>query len=757
MLKNKSLKFFYVIATCFVYACSLSVGIHRSFYKIAQIIVVRPIIHLNADLSQYFLQSLLISCALIVIAVLADKLALFKKSNGSYKEKIIALSPLLLFWLEAVFPVSFYTPVVFILITGIVIFRLLSILNIDLRAEEESHKVKFLFPVILFLVFAVFTFWSLYLQHESWKSFHLLWSDWGIFVDMAKHAYVGKFGYSTMHGYNHLGVHFSPALIVLMPLILLKNVHVIFLFSSILIYCAGIIIYYYARYLKMSRSMALILALIIFFTPGLSQLSLSIYYGFRENFMAFASIILTAFFWEKKKYWPMLIFLIFSMMVKESVLIFLGTLGAILIIQKKYRAGSILFVSSTIIFFLVFFVFFPWMRNGESYSHLIRYDGLGKNLTEVLMASFQKPALFWGYFIRSSVICYLLTLFVPFFLLIGIRPLVCLSAAVVLFFTCLQSYDWFISIAVWYQTLPLIAIYLCILWNCRDVRKDDRNWKWFKWLQCGLEKRNNSKLLSSALISCLICVILSCFFWGQIRFGKIRYPKLFGDYRKTIAKLKTFIPKNSKLTVDNRIAPHFMFYNVSFSKDEKDLGDYVLFDMLNPFEGVRYRNIELRDQLIKSKEFTPIAISKSPHALLMLFSRDKNAKEMPLPKLYSSKKIGWEKLKIALPIDDNNFELRCKFIKSNNQTRVVFFIRLKKKIDYDTKFSISLSNGKQKRYWTFFTGNGLLPTWSWKAGQVFCFGSILPNNFAPHLGKCTSEKQKKKKIKDKPELPSIFE
>jgi len=756
MIPNKTLNLFYVIAACFVYACSLSVGIHRTFYKIAHIVVMRPIILFYEGSNLYFLQALLISCGFIVIALLADKLAFLKNSNGSYKEKIIALSPLLLFWFEAIFPVSFYTPVVFIWITGIVIFRLMLTLDIDLSTEEKSRYAKFLFPGILLSFFAAFTFWSLYIQHDAWKSFSLSWSDWGVFVDMVKHAYVGKFGYSTIHGYNHLGVHFSPALIILMPLLLFKSVHVIFMFSSISIYCAGIIIYYYARYLKMSRSMALILSLIVFLTPGLSQLSLSICYGFSEIYMAFAAILLTAFFWEKEKYWPMLIFLIFSIMIKESVLVFLACLGAILIIQKKYRSGSILFVSSSIMFLLVFFVFFPWMRDGESYSQLYRYDGLGNNLTEILMASFQKPALFWGSFIRSSVICYLLTLFVPFFILIGIRPLVCLASAVVLFFTCLQSYDALISIALRYQALPLIAIYLCILWNCRDVTNENRNWRWFKWLRCGLENRNNSKLLSSALVSCLICVALSCFFWGQVRFGKIGYPKYFGDHRKAIAKLKTFIPENSKLTVGNRIAPHFMFYNVSFSKEEKDFGDYVLVDMLNPFKEERYKNIELRDRLIRSKEFTPIAIQKSPHSLLVLFSRDKNSKKMPLPKLYSSKQVGWEKLKIALPTDDKNFELRCKLVKQNNQMRVIFFIMLKQKINYDTKFSISLSDGKRKRYWTFFAGNGLLPTWSWETGQVFCFGSTLPNNFVPRFGKCTSEKQKKKRITDKPELPLIF-
>ena len=752
MTRNKTLQFSCAAALCFLYALVLALGIYRSFYKIAQIVVVLPRIVLNADSTISFLQCLLIACGLVIMAVFAP----FRNSEASYKEKIIALSPLLLFVLEAMFPVSFYTPAVFIWVAGIVLFRLNLTLNIDLSKEEKSHKAKFILPGIMLFFFAAFVFWSLFLQHEAWKSFYLLWSDWGTFVDMAKHAYVGKFGYSTMHGCNHLGVHFSPALIILTPLLLFKSVHVIFLFSSILIYSVGIIIYYYARYLKMSRTTALFLALIIFFSPGLSQLSLSIYYGFRENYMAFAAILLTAFFWEKKQYWAMLIFLVFSMLIKESVLIFLGTLGAILIMQKKYRSGSVLLVSSSVMFLLVFFVFFPWMRGGGSYSQLFRYDGLGSSLTEILLASFQKPALFWGYFIRPCVICYLLTLFLPFFLLIGIRPLVCLASAVVLFFTCLQSYDWFISIAVWYQTLPLIAIYLCILWNCRDVKNEDKNWKWFEWLRCGLEKRNNSKMLSAALPASLVCLVLSCFFWGQVPFSKIAYPRFKGDYRKAVAKLKTLIPETAKLTIDNRIAPHFMFYNVRFSKDEKDLGDYVLFDMLNPFEVERYKNIELRDRLLNRKDFVPVAIHKSPNALLMLFSRDKNAAGMPRPRLYSAREVGWEKLKNVLPVDDKNFELRCKFMEHKSQVQVVFFIMLKRKVSYDTRFSISLIDGKRQHHWTFFAGNGLLPTWHWKAGQVFCFGSILPRGFSPRLGKCTTEKQEKKKTKDKPELLPIF-
>jgi hypothetical protein len=141
-----------------------------------------------------------------------------------------------------------------------------------------------------------------------------------------------------------------------------------------------------------------------------------------------------------------------------------------------------------------------------------------------------------------------------------------------------------------------------------------------------------------------------------------------------------------------------------------------------------------------------VAIEKNPHSLLMLFSSDKRAKKMPLPRLLNAEQVEWEKLRIAIPVDDKNFEVRLKFIKHKGRLRVFFFIMLKNKVDYDVKFEISMSNGKNNRYWRFFAGNGLLPVWSWKPRQFFCFGTVLPVNFIPTKGFCKTEKFEREKV-----------
>lgn len=378
---------------------------------------------------------------------------------------------------------------------------------------------------------------------------------------------------------------------------------------------------------------------------------------------------------------------------------------------------------------------------------LYRYESLGGNLSEILTAAYRKPAVFWGSFFRKSVIAYLFTLFIPFFMLLGIRPLVCLSGAVILFFTCLQSSEWFINIKTWYQTLPLIGVYLCILWNCRDLKKGTIKHRWLDWLQYGLKKRNTAQLLSAAVISTTVCVICCWFFWGQSPLGKVFYPEMKDDYRQAMNRMAGLIPDKAVITVTNRTSTHLFFRNLNFRLSEDRLTDYVIFDLLDPGINEVRENLNLRDRLLRNKNYFPVAIEKSPNSMLMLFSRDEKAKRMPLPRLLSAEQVKWENLKAAIPVNDKNFEVRLSFIKYKGQLRTLFFIMLKNKVDYDARFEISLSDGRNKRYWTFFAGDGLLPVWSWKPQQVFCFGAILPADFTPTKGYCKVNKFEQEKIK----------
>lgn len=719
---------------------ALAQGIWRNCFRITFINIIYQQVKYSDYRPAYLVLSFLAAAALVTGAALFRRGKNDRNTALDHKERITALSPLFLFLAEAVFPPTFFSPVVFCLVIGLAVYRAVLIFRLDISGEEAAKKWKYLAPASLLLCFGIFVSYGFYIQHVAWRSFYFTWTDWGLMLELVKNAKDFHFGYSDYYSFNHFGVHFSPAMIIFYPLMFFKNVNLFFLASSLLLYGGALILYLYSRSRQLSRRISLLLAFIYLFTPGITNENLSVYYGFHEIFIAYTALLSTAYFWEKKKYIPLLCLLIFSMVIKETVLVFLAGLGVIFILQKKYRDGLILFIASTVLFFVIYFAVFPWFRSCESYLMLYRYEALGGSLSEILTASLQKPAIFWGCFLRKSVICYLLTIFIPFFILIGIRPLVCLSGTIILFFICLQSSEWFINIKTWYQTLPLIGIYLCILWNCRDVHRGTIRHRWLDWLQYGLEKRNGTQLLSAAVIACTVCVVCCWFFWGQSPLGKVFYPEMKGDYRQAMARLARLIPDKAVITVTNRTAAHLFFRNLNFRLSADKLTDYVIFDLLDAGKNESSENITLRDRLLKNRNYFPVAIEKEPNSLLMLFSRDEKAEKMPMPRLFTAEQVGWENLRIALPVNDENFEVRLKFIEDKGRLQVIFFILLRNKVSYDARFEVSLSNGENHRYWTFFAGDGLLPVWSWEPRQVFCFGTVLPANFIPTKGFCRTEK-----------------
>ena len=732
---NKILINLSFILSYIVYALALAVGLYRVFFYITDIFVLHPAVLLREFNVNDFLHTLLISTGIMIMIAAACNYS--SKENVVYhKEKIISLFPLIFLLLESGLKATFYTPVFFLIISGLTIYRLLLSFELDLSKDEKNAKSRKIFPLVIFVIFIILVLNGFYLQSGAWRSFNFMWADWGIFLDIARSVFSGCFGYSRIHDFNHFSIHFSPALIILSPFMLFKNVEIFFLLSSLFIYSGGIIIYYYSRYLKLSAKIAFLLAMIYFLTPGIINSNLSLFYGFRENFMALPAILLTAYFWDKKKYIPMLALLVFSILIKESTLVFLACLGAIFCLQKKYKTGLILFSLSTLLFLLIFFVYFPWMRDTVSYSHVYRYEGLGKDTFSIIAAAFVNPTVFWGRFLRPPVICYLLTLFVPFFILTGIRPLVCLAGGVILFFTCLQTDEVFINIQVWYQIFPLLGIYLCVLWNVGDFNKGAIKSKWLKWLQYGLPCRSNAVILSSAVAACTSCLALSMVFWGQVPFGKIFYPSFKADYSSSIDSLKKMIPPGAKTTVTIRTAPHMFFNNIEFSKSAKYSGDYVLLEFMANHEDELKENMQLRNALLKDKNYFPVAVEEKQGLLLMLFSRGNKAQRMPYPKSSSC----WNKLRINLPSRDKHFESKVKFENSGGKTYARFYIKFKKCVPCDIRFTFILSNSRSKHKWSFFAGKGLLPAYLWKAGQVYCFSAEIPPGFIPDNGFMKTQK-----------------
>ncbi len=726
MLSGKN---FNIVISYIILIISLSIGIYRNFFHIRYI----NLLYNNVTLNDFSWHNLIISAIVSAMIFSLVHYASMRYSSGSKNKILLVCSPLLILFPEALLPVNFFTPFVFVTTVGLSFYRFLSSLELNFP-DDLPQKYRYLPIGIVVTVFLFFTAYGTYIQHCAWRSFYFVWVDWGLFFEMVKHTMDFRFGYTDYYGFNHLGVHFSPALIILLPAMFFKNVTVLFFLSSALLYGGGIAIYLLGRTLKLSKVISLMLALIYFFTPGLTNLNLAIYYGFHENYMALIFFLGAAIFWHRKNYFLMALMLLIGLCVKEFCMILVACLGFIFILQKRYKEGIILFITGTIAFFTVYLLFIPWLRDGESYFLMYRYSGLGNSTSEILLSAFTKPEIFWTRFLRLSVWSYIITLFLPFLILVGINPLVCLASGIILFFTCLQTDQWFVNIQCWYQVLPLITIYLCMTWNCQKLDEGTKPSKWLNFLDIG--NKNNGQKLFPAVAATTISVMLFWIFWGQSPLGKVYLFPFKENYSPAMKRIEKLIPENTRITASWRPSGHLFFRKLSFKYDRNSLCDYVVLDLMCFRPKEVQDSFLLRDLVLQDKSFHLVTIEKSQGSLLLLFSREKNSKSLPMPQLLAAKQVDWNKLPAQLPVNNGIFEVKMSLQKQQNCYKADFYIRLKKKVNVDYLFTIGLKSKTQQKIWQFLAGDGLLPTWKWQPGEIYRISTVLPPDFIPQQGYC---------------------
>ena len=705
-------------------AVALAGGIYHCFFRIGY---VNLYFH-NLVIASGSCHGVLFSLGEALILFIPFLRIAIVRGTEQAKSYATALTPLLLllpgFWITP----HFYSTVVFIVITGLVVFRLGLVAGWQLN-DPGNRIGRILPPTLVWLGFAAFSLYGLYLQHLAWRNLYLFWPDWGILFEMIKHAKTWRFGYSDFYEFNHLGMHFSPSLILLYPLMWFKNVHAFFLTSSMFLYGSGVVAYYFARAVGLSRCQACVMAYICFFTPGLTNLNLAIFYSFHENHMAPVLILATAYFWIRKKFVLAALMFALSLGVKEDVAVFFAGLGGILLLQKKYREGFSLLSIGLTVFFVLYYVFFPWMRNGNAYYFVSNYSGLGNSLTEIALSPLRNPQVFWPRLVRYNIIGYVVTLFTPFALLLGVNPLIACTSGIIIIFTCLQTAETYINIMCWYQIMPLIAIYLCMISNGHKIAIKTPDSRYWQFLRSGIAKRSPKVSISAIMIGTLTSVVVSWFLWGQSHWGKVFLPGFRQDARADMVRLSQLIPESERVTTTMRPAGHLFFRGLNFKTEKKFWTNYVILDLRDKVAMEQMKSVHLRDELLLNKKYFPVAVANLPYSLIMLFSCDPKAKSMIPPRHVENGDERWKNADFLLPCNNSDCEVKGKLGQVDGRVTVELLVRLKKVVNYDALFTIGLSDGRQTRYWTFFAGDGLLPLWQWQKDQVFSYLAVLPPNF----------------------------
>jgi uncharacterized membrane protein len=254
---------------------------------------------------------------------------------------------------------------------------------------------------------------------------------------------------------NYLGHHFSPALLLLMPLYSLwPDAALLLVLQTVLLALGVVPVYAYARRETGSELVAVSVSAAYLLFPALHYSNL---FDFHEIVLAVPLLSFAAYFVLTKRYRPFLVFLLLSLLVKEEVA-FVAVAFAlyILLVQRRYRLGIAMLLLAVGWGYLIMGVIMPTIA-GHTYFPLGRYGYLGSSFGEVARSMLLDPLLVLRHLLVPAKLGFLLHLLVP----VGLLPLLgfdtLLLALPTMLYLLLSDYEPQYSIQYHY-TVPLIPL-----------------------------------------------------------------------------------------------------------------------------------------------------------------------------------------------------------------------------------------------------------------------------------------------------------
>lgn len=270
---------------------------------------------------------------------------------------------------------------------------------IQMSATKNWLKRHWL-PLTLAVVYAaVFSILSI-LRHQA---FHTQTWDLGIFEQSFWNTLRGQVMFNNFENANHLSVHFSPFLFLLVPLYAISPGPYPLLIIQALALGSAVIPLYRLAHAATNRHTALVAAIAYLLLPSLHWLNL---FDFHE--VAFA---VPAFLWAFERIsagrrWHAALALAFAASTAENMVIAVAGVGCYLLLHKRWRRfGAIVLVASTVYFLTVSSVFMPAL-GGKIY-RFDRYAKLGSTPREIITTVLTRPDIVWQTVTHPQKLAYL--------------------------------------------------------------------------------------------------------------------------------------------------------------------------------------------------------------------------------------------------------------------------------------------------------------------------------------------------------------
>ena len=254
---------------------------------------------------------------------------------------------------------------------------------------------------------------------------------------------------------NYLGHHFSPALLLLLPLYLLwPDATVLLIVQSVVLALGTVPVYLYTRHETNSEALATAMSAAYLLFPALHYVNL---FDFHEVVLAVPLLSFAAYWLLTGRYRLFFVFTLLSLTVKEEMVLVTAAFALYLIVvQRRFRLGLMTLLLALVSAYLIMGIAMPAL-SGRTYFPTGRYGYLGTSFSEVLRSVVFNPVLLVQHLITPGKIEFLAHLLVPLGLLpfLGLDTL--LLALPTMLYLLLSDYEPQYSI-YYHYTAPLIPL-----------------------------------------------------------------------------------------------------------------------------------------------------------------------------------------------------------------------------------------------------------------------------------------------------------
>lgn len=249
-------------------------------------------------------------------------------------------------------------------------------LQVDARSEGRIVFAVALLAGILFGALALLRHWS----------FHSTASDLAVFDQVLWNTMNGRFMESTLslarcEPHSFFGDHFSPALLLILPLYaLVPRPETLLVVQTIALALGVWPVYLIARRFLSTSGQRLVWVAAYVLSAPLSFIAL---YDFHEITLAVAPLGFGMYFLATRRTLPMILSLLVALLAKEEVAVIGVGFGVALALQRRWWPSALVTVGSIVAFVVTLKVIIPAFAAGAPYQYLGRYASLGSNEAEI--------------------------------------------------------------------------------------------------------------------------------------------------------------------------------------------------------------------------------------------------------------------------------------------------------------------------------------------------------------------------------------